>query len=143
MGEVVVVGEGVLLMTFNKGALGEVTFKCKAENSEQRDILLDNLKKNALSDRIQASTWIHKYDGTVVNSINSFKHHWETGGIKDKVHAVLEFFIDALLSGTLFWCDVKDITRESRWIACFMGAMFWLAAFSFAMVQVMNQISAN
>merc|ERR1719359_2278263 len=61
----------------------------------------------------------------------------------DKFHALLEFFIDFLLSATLFWCDVKDITREKRWIPCFMGAMFWLACFSFTMVQVMNKISAN
>jgi len=143
LSEVVVVGEGVLLMSFNKGTLGEVTFKCKASSGEQRDILLENLKQHARSDKVKESTWIHDYDATCMNSIKTFKHHFSHGGTLDKIHAVLELFIDFALSLTLFWCDVKDINKEKRWIPCFMGAMFWLAAFSFAMVQVMNEISAN
>lgn len=143
LSEVVVVGEGVLHMTFSKGTLGEITFKCKANNSGDRDKLLKNLQDNARSDKITASTWIHGYDGTWRNSIASFKHHWSHGGVLDKLHALGEFFIDFALSSTLFWCDVKDITKEDKWIACFSGAMTWLAIFSFTMVQVMNQISAN
>merc|ERR1712039_112338 len=41
------------------------------------------------------------------------------------------------------WCDVKDVKKEGRWIPCFMMAMFWLAFFSWLMVQVMTHISAN
>merc|ERR1712232_821448 len=33
--------------------------------------------------------------------------------------------------------------KENRWIICFIGAMLWLAAFSYAMVQVMGMISMN
>jgi len=141
--EVVVVGEGVINMTFQKGDLESVTLKCKAANSVERDILLENLKKYAADTNKQESTWIHDYDPKCTASIANLKHHFAHGGIIGKIHAVCEFFIDFVLSSTLFWCDVKDVTKEGRWIACFMGAMCWLAFFSWLMVQVMGQISAN
>jgi Ca2+/Na+ antiporter len=104
LSEVLVVGEGVLIMTFNKGLLGEVSFKCKADNSQQRDLLLQNLKDNAQSNKIAASTWIHKYDPSPSGSIENFKHHFASGSALGKLHAILEFFIDIALCSTLSWC---------------------------------------
>lgn len=141
--EVVVVGEGMIHMTFQKSDLTSITLKVKCENAVERGLLLENLEKHAHDDNVTQSTWIHKYDATCKSSIDNLKHHFAHGGVLGKIHAVLEFFIDFLLSSTLFWCDVKDVTKESRWIPCFMGAMFWLAFFSWLMVQVMSQISAN
>merc|ERR1712190_206623 len=119
--EVVVVGEGMIHMTFQKKNLSSITLKVKCENAVERGILLENLEKHAHDDNVRQSTWIHKYDATCKQSIENLKHHFASGGVMGKIHAVLEFFIDFLLSSTLFWCDVKDVTKESRWIACFMG----------------------
>merc|ERR1712113_958260 len=69
LSEVVVIGEGIINMTFQKGDLQEVTLKVKAENSQQRDILLNNLKQYAHSDNVKESTWIHDYDATCKSSI--------------------------------------------------------------------------
>merc|ERR1719387_969874 len=101
-------------MTFSKGLLGEVSFKCKANNAQQRDLLLQNLKDNAKSDKIAASTWIHGYDPSPSGSIENFKHHFAAGSALGKIHAILEFFIDVALCSTLSWCDVKDITKENK-----------------------------
>lgn len=143
LSEVCVVGEGVIHMKFQKNDVQEVILKVKTEGKAQRQILLDNLEKHAHDDNVKQSTWIHNYDPTCFSSIQNLKHHFAHGGCFGKLHAVLEFFIDFLLSSTLFWCDVKDVTKEGRWIPCFMGAMVWLAFFSWLMVQVMTQISAN
>merc|ERR1712007_340718 len=33
--------------------------------------------------------------------------------------------------------------KEGRWMLCFVGAMFWLAAFSYAMLEMATQIHEN
>jgi len=131
-------------LKFHRSFAEEVTIKIKTKDGEQRQTILDDLKQHAPCDESQnKSTWIHNYDPTCKNSFAHLSHGLKHGGVLDKLHAIGEFFIDFLLSSTLYWCDVKDVTKEGRWIACFMGAMFWLAFFSWLMVQVMSEISAN
>jgi len=48
-----------------------------------------------------------------------------------------------MLKSTLFLVDVKHISRQRRWPLCFVGAMFWLAMFSWAMLEVANEINYN
>merc|ERR1740117_1880254 len=48
-----------------------------------------------------------------------------------------------MLKSTLFFVDVKDVSKEARWPMCFMGAMFWLAVFSFGMLEIANAIHYN
>mmetsp|Transcript_56628 Transcript_56628/g.157764 ORF Transcript_56628/g.157764 Transcript_56628/m.157764 type:complete len:534 (+) Transcript_56628:80-1681(+) len=136
--EVLVMGEGVIELKFQRSLFESVTLKVKTiGGGADRDMLLANLEKYS------GCTYIHNYDPTVCSSIDHLKHHVKDGGCMGKIHAVLEFFVDALLSTTMFWCDVKDMKKEALWIPCFLCSMFWLAAFSYAMVYVMGQIAAN
>merc|ERR1712096_49499 len=50
-----------------------------------------------------------------------------------KLAEILGFPIEFCLTATLFWVDVKDTRRESRWLGCFVGAMTWLGTFSYLM----------
>merc|ERR1740139_552883 len=65
------------------------------------------------------------------------------GSCVEKILSVPEFIVDAMLRSTLWWCDVKHIQRQQRWPLCFIGAMFWLAMFSWAMLEVAEQINFN
>mmetsp|Transcript_69703 Transcript_69703/g.130099 ORF Transcript_69703/g.130099 Transcript_69703/m.130099 type:complete len:538 (-) Transcript_69703:119-1732(-) len=135
--EVVVVGEGVVELTFQKNFYEKVTLKVKAESGAKRDELLENLRVH--SNR----TWIHSYDPSCVSAVENLKHHVKDApSIMGKVYAVLEFFVDFILRLTLFWCDVKDIKKEKFWVPCFIMAMLWLAFFSYSMVFVMGKITA-
>eukprot|EP00403_Amphidinium_massartii_P032762 CAMPEP_0178434254 /NCGR_PEP_ID=MMETSP0689_2-20121128/33329_1 /TAXON_ID=160604 /ORGANISM="Amphidinium massartii, Strain CS-259" /LENGTH=538 /DNA_ID=CAMNT_0020056313 /DNA_START=20 /DNA_END=1636 /DNA_ORIENTATION=+ len=137
LSEVVVVGEGVIELTFQKSMFEKVSLKVKAESGVKRDELLESLRIH--SNR----TWIHNYDPTCKAAIDIMKHHVKDAkSISGKIYAVLEFFVDFVLRLTLFWCDVKDIKKEKYWVACFVGAMLWLAFFSYSMVFVMGQITA-
>jgi len=139
--EVAVMGEGVLALTFAKNAMEKTTLRVKVTGgAKKREELLDNLKENSLQD---GRTWIHKYDPTPVQAIASFKHHFSHAQIFGKIHAICELFVDLMLSSTMFWCDVKDVKKEKLWPICFTMSMLWLATFSFTMVQVMGQITAN
>eukprot|EP00933_Yihiella_yeosuensis_P035352 TRINITY_DN2886_c2_g1_i1.p1 TRINITY_DN2886_c2_g1~~TRINITY_DN2886_c2_g1_i1.p1 ORF type:complete len:541 (+),score=125.53 TRINITY_DN2886_c2_g1_i1:476-2098(+) len=139
--EVAVMSEGVIHMTFEKNAMERVTLKVKVTGgANERETLLKNLQENSLA---EGRTWFHNYDPTVMQAIGHLKHHLKHEGALGKLHAIGEFFVDFVLSLTMFWCDVKDITKEGRWPLCFCMSMIWLAFFSFAMVQVMNQITAN
>mmetsp|Transcript_10832 Transcript_10832/g.24537 ORF Transcript_10832/g.24537 Transcript_10832/m.24537 type:complete len:537 (-) Transcript_10832:112-1722(-) len=136
--EVVVVGEGVVELTFQKNFYEKVTLKVKAESGQKRDELLENLRVH--SNR----TWIHSYDPTCMSAVDNLKHHVKASpSILGKIYAVLEFFVDFVLRLTLFWCDVKDIKKEKFWVPCFIAAMLWLAFFSYSMVFVMGKITEN
>merc|ERR1712135_280861 len=54
-----------------------------------------------------------------------------------------EFCVDVLLKSTLFLVDVKQIEKQGRWPLCFVGAMCWLAFFSWLMLVVANEINCN
>merc|ERR1719183_1586695 len=53
-----------------------------------------------------------------------------------------ELLIDGLLRLTLCSVDIKDEPKEDRWPLCFLGAMVWLAFFSFCMLECANMIHA-
>jgi len=138
LAEVAVMSEGVLELTFQRNFYESVTLRVTAGDAEQRDKLLDLIKEHSLG-----GPWIHKYNATVKSSIEHLRHTF-TGGssICGKFAAIVEFVIDVPLKLTLFWCDVKDITKESRWPLCFLGAMTWLAIFSWMMLEIAEAIHA-
>merc|ERR1719382_2182188 len=80
--------------------------------------------------------------------MGAIKHFTHVLGSKhqtlfSKFSAIPEFMIDILLKTTLFAVDVKDIKKEGRWPLCFLGAMFWLAIFSWGMLEIAEQINYN
>jgi len=143
--EVIVMGFGVIELEFEKGFMGgflleHITLKLTAATTADRDELLESIKANA------GLAWVHRYDATVKGSWEHLKH-----SLADKDLSVFlkiffcmpEFLIDSVLRITLFKCDVKDITKENRWPVCFLGAMMWLAFFSYCMLECANAINAN
>merc|ERR1712190_8289 len=120
--------------------LQHVTLKLTTADGEARDRLLKNIEEFSLG-----RPWVHAYDATVMGAVAHLTHAF---GSKDetifaKLAAIPEFLIDVLLKGTLFAVDVKDIKKENRWPLCFAGAMFWLAIFSFCMLEIAEQIHYN
>jgi len=134
--EVAVMSEGVLELTFARSFYESVTLKITAPDAEKRDLLLDRIKEYSLG-----GPWIHKYDPTVVSAWEHLRHTMTTGStVGEKLAGIVEFVIDVPLKLSLFWCDVKDITKESRWPLCFLGAMTWLAIFSYMMLEIAEAI---
>ncbi|CAL1153819.1 unnamed protein product [Cladocopium goreaui] len=137
--EVVLMEMGVMNLEFYHN-LQHITLRLTVEDPDQRDQLLNNIKEYSLG-----RPWVHGYDATIVGAWQHLRH---TLGATEmpliqKLVAVPEFLIDSVLRLTLFPVDVKDITKESRWPLCFAGAMFWLAIFSFFMLEIANQIHYN
>eukprot|EP00928_Gymnodinium_smaydae_P100548 TRINITY_DN988_c0_g2_i2.p1 TRINITY_DN988_c0_g2~~TRINITY_DN988_c0_g2_i2.p1 ORF type:complete len:556 (+),score=100.78 TRINITY_DN988_c0_g2_i2:67-1668(+) len=135
--EVSVMGEGVINLDFRRG-FQHLTLRCTVTPKTQRDELLKRIN--------QFSTpWVHSYDPTVKDAFHHLHHAFTS---KDstfvmKLHAIPEFIIDLCLKSTLFLVDVKHIEKEGRWPLCFLGAMCWLAVFSYAMLEIAVQINAN
>lgn len=137
--EVVLMEMGVINLEFYHN-LQHITLRLTVEDPDMRDQLLNNIKEYSLG-----RPWVHGYDATIVGAWQHLRH---TLGATEmpliqKLVAVPEFLIDSVLRLTLFPVDVKDITKESRWPLCFAGAMFWLAIFSFFMLEIANQIHYN
>lgn len=137
--EVVLMEMGVINLEFYHN-LQHITLRLTVEGPDQRDQLLKNIKEYSLG-----RPWVHGYDATIVGAWQHLRH---TITAKDmpliqRLLVVPEFLIDSLLRGTLFAVDVKDVTKENRWPLCFAGAMFWLAIFSFFMLEIANQIHYN
>merc|ERR1712125_158051 len=86
---------------------------------------------------------VHQYDPTVLSAFQHLAHACAHGTCSDRIFAVIEFLVDFPLKLTLFLFDVKDVRKEGRWPLCFVGAMFWLAVFSFCMLEVANEINFN
>jgi len=143
--EVIVMGSGVIELEFEKGVMGgllleHITLKLTAATSAERDELLENIKANA------GPAWVHGYDATVKGSWQHLMHSLadkDLGLFLKIFFCIPEFLIDSLLRLTLFKVDVKDITKEDRWAICFLGAMAWLAFFSYLMLECANAIHAN
>jgi len=140
LSEVLLMSEGSIRLEFiDKVGLGHVSLIVKAEDGEGREQLLAGIKEH---DNLY---WVHDYDATVFGAFRDFKHHITDTkhGILTRIMAIPEFFIDVLLKSTLFMVDVKDVSKENRWAWCFLGAMAWLAIFSYAMLEVANFINYN
>jgi len=144
--EVVVMGQGVIELEFEKGfmagfLLEHITLKLTAATSSDRDHLLAQIEKHSLG-----RAWVHGYDATVKGSWSHLVHSLKDPDLSLflKVFFCLpEFLIDSCLRLTLYKVDIKDINLENRWPLCFFGAMCWLAFFSWCMLECANQIHAN
>jgi len=137
--EVVVKEMGVIELEFYQ-KFQHVTLKLTVSDADKRDELLKNIKDYSLG-----RAWVHGYDATVVGAFGHLSHTFgsKESSVADKLFAIPEFCIDVLLKSTLFFCDVKDITKQDRWPICFAGAMFWLALFSWGMLSIAEQINYN
>jgi Ca2+/Na+ antiporter len=129
---------GAIRMEFvNK--LQSVTLKVTVPDPNDRMTFLSNIKKYSLKN----GTYVHDYDATVVGACKDFKHHLLSKSWLNRFIAFPEFVVDFLLKGTLFAVDVKQIEKQSRWPLCFVGAMCWLALFSWFMLVLAGEINCN
>jgi len=144
--EVVVMGQGVIELEFEKGfmagfLLEHITLKLTVATSADRDNLLQQIEKHTLG-----RAWVHGYDATVKGSWSHFVHSLKDPDLSlflKVFFCIPEFLIDFSLRLTLYKVDIKDINLENRWPLCFLGAMCWLAFFSWCMLECANQIHAN
>lgn len=131
--EVAIVAEGALRLEFPS--------KCKTIIIKTGTIdARKELEKRILEN--DSAVWLHQYDPTVVDSFKHLHHTWCSGryGLMSKILSLPEFIIDVILKSTLFLVDVKDVRKENRWMGCFCGAMFWLATFSYLMLDIADQV---
>mmetsp|Transcript_33104 Transcript_33104/g.58919 ORF Transcript_33104/g.58919 Transcript_33104/m.58919 type:complete len:590 (+) Transcript_33104:71-1840(+) len=132
--EVAIVAEGALRLEFPK-KMKTIVIKC--ETIDARRELQNRILEN------DSAVWVHKYDPTVVDSFNHLYHVWcdkKNYGLVAKIVSVPEFIVDVILKSTLFFVDVKDVNKENRFVGCFCGAMFWLATFSYLMLEIADQV---
>jgi K+-dependent Na+/Ca+ exchanger-like protein len=135
--EVVVMGEGVIHLEF-KSRVRRVTMKCTCESAAARDELLKLIEVHSLG-----SPWVHGYDSSVMSAFAHLNHALKRGKCFEILGAFAEFIIDVPLKLTLSVVDVKDIKKEGRWPICFLGAMAWLAVFSYLMLEIAEDINCN
>jgi len=137
--EVVVMDMGVIYLEFYHD-LRHSTLKITASDAEKRDLLLENIEKYSLG-----RPWVHGYTSGPMGAIRHARHVCGSPdeNLLTKILVVPELVIDLLLKSTLWAVDVKDIKKEARWPLCFMGAMFWLALFSWGMLEIAEQIHYN
>jgi len=129
---------GAIRMEFSN-QLQSVTLKVTVPDPNDRMLFLANIKKYSLKN----GTYIHDYDATVLGACKDLKHHLIGGSWVMRLVAFPEFCVDVLLKSTLFLVDVKQIEKQGRWPLCFVGAMCWLAFFSWLMLVVANEINCN
>mmetsp|Transcript_134541 Transcript_134541/g.429736 ORF Transcript_134541/g.429736 Transcript_134541/m.429736 type:complete len:482 (-) Transcript_134541:138-1583(-) len=88
-------------------------------------------------------TKVHEHDPTIRGAVRDLCHHLCNGSKVQRCMAIPEFIVSIPLRCTLFLVDVKQKKKEGLWLLCFSGSMFWLGMFSFAMLEVANQVSYN
>eukprot|EP00929_Paragymnodinium_shiwhaense_P039484 TRINITY_DN2071_c0_g1_i3.p1 TRINITY_DN2071_c0_g1~~TRINITY_DN2071_c0_g1_i3.p1 ORF type:complete len:562 (+),score=174.78 TRINITY_DN2071_c0_g1_i3:61-1746(+) len=135
--EVTVQGEGVIELLFQHN-VKSVTLKLTCKTAAERDELLESIKSRSLG-----RTHIHGYDPTIASTFEHAKHVFAHGTLGDKIGAIPHVAVDLMLKTTLFPVDVKDMRKEGRWPMCFVGAMTWLAVFSYGMLEIAEQIHCN
>jgi hypothetical protein len=136
-------GGNTIVLEFDKGALGglileKMSMKMTCAQGSDRDDLVAKLKEQAPNVDV-----LEKYDATIVGGIHHFRHLMADKDLSIYIkimYGIPELFIDSLLRLTLFAVDIKDVKKENRWPLCFCGAMFWLATFSFMMLECANMI---
>lgn len=132
-------GTDIIQLEFLEG-FKHITLKFTCGGEDNAKILRDKIQEKCTEKQFKVQ--FHAYDATIKGAISHFMHELKNGSCCQKILAVPEFIIDLLLKATLFWCDVKDVRLEDRWALCFLGAMTWLAFFSYMMLEVANQINA-
>jgi Ca2+/Na+ antiporter len=115
-----------------------VTLKVHCKTAAERDEMLKNIEQYTLG-----KSYINAYDPTIAGSFSHAKHVCGHGSLVEKFALIPHLLVDLMLKTTLFGVDVKDIKKEGRWPACFMGAMCWLAVFSYGMLEIAEQIHCN
>lgn len=139
--EVQIMENGIISLEFFHN-LQHVTLLVTVSDISKADSLLKGIEANS-AQFTNSKMYIHKYDASVFGAIGHLTHAMKHGSCLEKILSIPEFMIDAMLRSTLWWCDVKHIQRQGRWPLCFIGAMFWLAMFSWAMLEVAEQINFN
>jgi len=142
--EVVSHGDHVIELEFEKGIargmlLERVTVKITTKTVEDRDKIMNDIKRSALS-----TVDVHDYDATIAGSWRHFNHQMHDKDMSmflKVVYAGPELLIDGVLRLTLFGVDIKEERKEDRWPLCFLGAMGWLAFFSWCMLECANMIN--
>lgn len=140
--EVVLQESGVIELEFRSNVFSHVTLRVTCASSDDRDTLLKNIQSYS------KGSYIHGYDATVIGACKHLKHEFvgtqeHPSTLVSKFGAIVHFVVDFLLKGTIWLVDVKDVRKENRWPLCFLGAMFWLAMFSYGMLLVADQIHEN
>jgi Ca2+/Na+ antiporter len=140
--EVRVISSGIFYMEFEHNTMEMVTLKVEVPGGiDQRNELLENITQYSLG-----KAWIHDYNSGLFGeggAISHFQHAMVDSTWDMKVLAVVELLADLMLKPTLACVDVKDIKKEGRWPLCFVGAMMWLAVYSFLMLEVATQINVQ
>jgi len=136
----------VIDLEFEKGVaagmvLEHVTVRITCADATDRAGLLEDTSKSALAAHVDID--IHDYDPTIVGGWHHFRHAMSDPDLSlflKIIYFVPEFLIDGVLRLTLSTVDIKDVKREDRWALCFVGAMCWLAFFSWCMLECANMI---
>jgi len=167
----VVENSSFFYMDFAHNALDGITLKVEAKEDEggidrpsqtameQRTKLLELIASCSLGRKPKTSAsssgfdmpeeqagkvYFHVYNAGLCGeggAFSHFTHAMKKNSWDMKILAVVELLADLMLKPTLGCVDVKDTTKENRWPACFMGAMGWLAVYSFLMLEVATQIN--
>jgi len=136
--EVAILGEGVIQLKFEPSSFYSVSLHVTTRNPQCREELVEKIKAKSYRKPI-----IYTYDPTAWGAIKHFRDELIHKPLLGKILAIPEFIVDFLLKATLFAVDVKDSKKEGRWPLCFLGAMAWLAIFSYVMLEVAVQINKN
>jgi len=139
--EVRVAGEGVMYMDFKQSAFNTITIKVTTPTNEKRQELVKLMKDNC-GHRMDGVLWFDIYDASLNGAFKHFNHNIKQPGAMAKILAVFEIIADIMLKTTMGSVDVKDVKKQNRWVLCFIGAMCWLALFSFLMLEVATQINS-
>jgi len=142
--EVVRHSETVIDLEFEKGfaagmLLEHVTIRITAQNAADCQTIKDDIKRSALG------VDMHDYDSSYHGALHHFKAQMADKDMSLFLKLFLappELLIDGVLRLTLCSVDIKDEPKEDRWPLCFLGAMVWLAFFSWCMLECANMIHA-
>lgn len=140
---ITVMDMGMIRLEFAKAAfhgmiMQKITLNMTCQTGADRDKLLEKLKD------VTSCPIEYGYDATVVGAwhhLMHLMHDKEMSFYLKIVYGIPEFIIDSLLRLTLFAVDIKDVKKENRWPLCFLGAMCWLAFFSWCMLECANFIN--
>lgn len=161
----VVQGSSVFYMDFAHNSVETVTLKVTVEDDKERRELLEKIAACSLGRQPKSQAqleaadgdfqcpeeeagkcFIHDYNPGLFGpggAVEHFKHTMGHSTWDMKLVAVAELVADCMLKTTLASVDVKDVTKENKWPLCFLGAMGWLAVYSFLMLQVATAINGQ
>ena len=102
--------------------------------------LLSNIKKYSLKN----GTHDRDYDATICAAMKGLTHHFFFGKSRlSRIIALPGFWVDFLLKVTLIAVDVKQMEKKGRWPLRFVGAVCWLALYSWMMLVLVDESNCN